>query len=178
MDKDYTDFVSRMGSFDDSLLDIFGSETELKMTEQLDSLLHSGKLGMHWGVRQSGVTVWNAGEKQRHGEYKMTKEQLGGVKTGLDAANKITQDTKNINTSVYGMRSTHGPKDIKTMTDKELKDQVSRLNLEQQYSNLSLPQTSKGQAYVSNTLSVAGSVLGIASSAVGIALAIRQLKVV
>ena len=61
------------------------------------------------------------------------------------------------------------------MSDAELKQKVSRLNLEQQYANLSANNVSKGRVTMENTLSIAGGVLATASSVLGIALAVKQL---
>jgi hypothetical protein len=62
------------------------------------------------------------------------------------------------------------------MSDEELKAVVKRMNMEQQYRDLKSKQTANGQTYVRETLEIAGSALAITSSAIGIALAIKQLK--
>ena len=120
-------------------------------------LSHSGVMGMHWGVRR-------------------TEAQLGTDKKVLDASSAAVRESKNINTAIRGARTTNKLKEAESLTDQELKDRVARMNLEQQYSNLSAAKTSKGQAYVQNILDVGGSVLAIAGSAAAIALAVKQLK--
>ena len=149
MDKDYQNFVERMGSFDDDL-DVITGKKEV-------TLAHSGVLGMRWGVRR-------------------TEAQLGTDKKVLDASKNIVGETKNINSAARNARTTAKYKEAEFLTDQELKDRVARMNLEQQYSNLSAAKTSRGQSYVQNTLDVAGSVLAIAGSAAAIALAVKQLK--
>ena len=62
------------------------------------------------------------------------------------------------------------------MTNAELQEKIQRMSLEQQYANLSANQVSKGRANVDTALQVAGGVLAVTSSALGIALAIKQLK--
>lgn len=65
------------------------------------------------------------------------------------------------------------------MTDKELREQIERYNLEKRYNDIFAKESetvSKGQNYVSNILEVAGDIAGIGSSAIAIALAIKQLK--
>ena len=121
-------------------------------------LSHYGVAGMHWGVRR-------------------TEAQLGTDKKVLDASSAAVRESKNINTAIRGARTTNKLKEAESLTDQELKDRVARMNLEQQYSNLSAANTSKGQAYVQNILDVGGSVLAIAGSAAAIALAVKQLKV-
>lgn len=66
------------------------------------------------------------------------------------------------------------------MTDKEMREQINRELLEQQYNKLfgkeMQPNVSKGREYVRNTLEVVGDVLTVGSSALAIALAIKELK--
>ena len=66
------------------------------------------------------------------------------------------------------------------MSDKELRDQINRALLEQQYNKLfadtSTAQVSKGRMILQDTLDVAGSVLAITGSALSIALAIKKLN--
>lgn len=66
------------------------------------------------------------------------------------------------------------------MTDKELRDKINRKVLEQQYEKLyadvSEEEISKGRACVKGVLEAAGTVLTLTSSALGIALAIKELR--
>lgn len=62
------------------------------------------------------------------------------------------------------------------MSDNDLRARVNRMNLERQYSDLTANQVSRGRASLSSILESVGGALGIASSAVGIAVAIRELK--
>jgi hypothetical protein len=68
--------------------------------------------------------------------------------------------------------------DLSNMTDKEMRDQINRALLERQYSDMFAEPTrvSRGSEYVSKTLDVAGNALAVTASALGIALAIKQLK--
>ncbi len=71
--------------------------------------------------------------------------------------------------------------DLSNMSDKELRDAINRMSLEKQYTNLYVDATNSdstgiGKEAVLETLSVAGSVLTVASSAVALALALRQFK--
>lgn len=121
------------------------------------NLEHHGIKGMKWGIRR-------------------TPEQLGNVKNTVDGIANITKEANKINSSVAGIRSTTKKKDLSKMTDQELRDRVNRMNLEQQFSQLSSNQISKGQSYVKNILDVAGSTLAIGSSAIAIAVGIKKLK--
>ena len=67
--------------------------------------------------------------------------------------------------------------DLSKMSDKDLRDAINRENLERQYNQLFNTDTSKsGKQYVTDTLNVAGAVTGITASALGIALAVKQLR--
>ena len=63
------------------------------------------------------------------------------------------------------------------MSDQEMRNRINRELLERQYNDMFAPEkVSKGKSYALKTLDVAGTVLGIGSSALGIALAIKELK--
>lgn len=112
---------------------------------------------MKWGVRRS-------------------EAQLSNARTRVDATNNIVREIKNVQTTTGNLRSTVKSPDLETMTDAELKDRVNRLNMEQQYSKLTTGQKSNGEVYARSTLELAGSALAITSSALAIAIAIKQLK--
>lgn len=64
------------------------------------------------------------------------------------------------------------------MTDDDLRRLINRKNLEQQYRNITYEpdKIDKGQAMVDEILDYGGAALAITSSALSIALAIRELK--
>lgn len=83
---------------------------------------------------------------------------------------KRSIDTSNRNRKVPKM-------DLSNMTDQQMREQINRAILEQQYNNMFNPKReSKGREYVSRILDSAGNVLAITSSALGIALAIKELR--
>lgn len=83
---------------------------------------------------------------------------------------KRTVDASNRNRKVPKM-------DLSNMTDQEMRNQINREILERQYNDMFNPRKeSKGREYASRTLESAGNVLAITSSALGIALAIKELK--
>ena len=67
---------------------------------------------------------------------------------------------------------------LKKMTNQQLREKIERENLEQQYKRLfnKKEKISKGRRYVEDALEIGGTVLGVGSSALGIALAIKELK--
>ncbi len=105
-----------------------------------------------------------------------TKEDTERSKRLVDSSKNLsnelkrTVDTSNRNRKVPKM-------DLSNMTDQEMRNQINREILERQYNDMFNPRKeSKGREYVSRTLESAGNVLAITSSALGIALAIKELK--
>lgn len=162
-------------------------------------LMHYGVLGMRWGHRKdrssNGRTV-----KAKRSKKKATVEEMQAAikKDGLQKQynklqNKRLSSIQNMtNKSAEIVRQTNrilkdsDPKpyrknlDLSKMTNKELQDQITRANLERQYQSLFAPEVrptiSKGRKRVEQTLSATGDLLAIGSSALGIALAIKELK--
>ena len=66
------------------------------------------------------------------------------------------------------------------MTDDDLRKSIQREQLERQYNDLFgkdvQPKISKGRQYVRDTLDIGAGVLGLGSTALGIALAIKELR--
>ena len=123
-----------------------------------DELYHYGVKGMKWGVtRQKEATL-----------------ARGAFKTSSD----ISREMSNIAGTIGKNR---GPtkkqkKELSTMSDAELRAKVNRMNLEQQYSQLSASKKSKGAAVAQDFLSVAGSIAAIGASAATIAMVVLQAR--
>lgn len=149
-------------------------------------IAHYGVPGMHWGVRRFGVTdsgsrykkARRAGVDKVEARRKVESENPGlainSSKKRVDSVAGTIKEAKKINDTIAGAR--RKKVDLSHMTDQELKARVARMNLENQYNNLTSGEVSKGHAYVSKTLDVAGTVLAVGSSALGIAVAMKQLK--
>lgn len=108
--------------------------------------------------------------------HRYAKEDTERTKRLVDSGRNLsgdlkrTVDTSNRNRKVQQM-------DLSNMSDKEMRDQINRAMLERQYDDMFNPKKeSKGREYVSRTLENAGNVLAITSSALGIALAIKELR--
>jgi hypothetical protein len=104
------------------------------------------------------------------------KSNVEKIKKVVDAASGITKQAKTIATPASKPERI----DLDKMTDSELREKVNRFNLEKQYKeivNTTSPQTmTKGQQYVNQALDIAGTVLTVTSSAIGLAMAIKELK--
>ena len=162
-----------------------------------NDLLHFGVKGMKWGVRRyqnTDGTLTNAGKKRYERDQRENAGKKKGDKVGqadpdrwvredmerskklTDASSHMTNELKKINDNNLKNR----PKqkmDLNNMTDQEMRSQINRALLERQYNDMFAPQkTSKGREFASQLLETAGSTLAITSSALGIALAIKELR--
>lgn len=162
-------------------------------------LKHSGIKGMKWGVRRyqnKDGSLTPAGKKRYDrdiAENNAKKKDNRIVIDGPDASRWVKEDTKrakgvvdssrdmvrelenvNRNTKSKSKRQTM---DLSKMSDQEMRNKINRALLEKQYNDMFAPQkTSRGREAVTKTLETTGTILAIGSSALGIALAIKELK--
>lgn len=162
-----------------------------------NELMHYGVLGMKWGVRRyqnRDGSLTSAGKKRYDRDirennakkkdnrinidgpdpHRWAKEDTKRRKEVVDSTSNAVKQARQI---VDKLPKKHKSMDLSKMSDKELRDRINRTNLENQYLIMFAPETvSKGRKYVKTTLDVAGTTLAIGSSALGIALAIKELK--
>ena len=160
-------------------------------------LTHSGVRGMKWGVRRyqnSDGSLTEAGKKryardQRENAGKKKGNRVGEadpnrwIKEDLERTRRLTDESSNLSNKLKSINDSSARNkkrvkmDLSNMTDKEMRDQINRAFLEKQYNDMFAPQkSSRGREYVGKILETAGSVLAVTSSALGIALAIKDLK--
>ena len=166
--------------------------------EHANELYHWGVKGMKWGVRRyqnKDGTLTAAGKKRMYREQfdmeskekkeqrkytadtnRWVKEDMERSKRLVDSSKQLTNDLKNANEKSI-KNSKRKQMDLSQMSDKELRDQINRAFLEKQYNDLfNPPQVSKGREYAGKVLESAGTALAITSSALGVALAIKELR--
>lgn len=158
-------------------------------------LYHWGVKGMKWGVRRyqnKDGSLTPAGQKRYDRDIKdlsdkkkakYTADTDKWVKDDIEAARRLNNETSNLlrdvkNANDRSMRNSKRSKlDLSNMTDQQMRNEINRALLEKQYSDMFAPQkVSKGKAYASKILEGAVTTLGVASSALGIALAIKELR--
>lgn len=141
-----------------------------------DFIKHHGVKGMRWGVRKDR---YGQPTKKKRG-YDKTTANYGKTKDILNSSSSIAREGGKTIDAIDGMRERSASKKVRkglaSMTDAELKAKVNRLNMEKQYSDLTSADRGRGSYYLGNMLDIVGSVTAIGASAVGIAVAIRQLK--
>lgn len=103
------------------------------------------------------------------------KKSLEKTKKVLDTSSALTNQIAN--TLEKGTNKKIRP-DLSNMTDKELRDRINREYLERQYTDLfgQTEKVSKGREFAIEALKIGGTVLTAASSALGIALAVKALR--
>lgn len=159
-------------------------------------LYHHGTKGMRWGVRRyqnKDGTLTDAGKRRYDRDQRENAGKKKGNKVGAadphrwvkedwqrsknlaDQGSKAARDLKNFNDRTAKKRRKYNM-DLSTMTDAQMRNEINRALLERQYQDMFNPQqVSKGRKVVSTTLSIAGGALAATSSALGIALAIKEL---
>lgn len=129
----------------------------------------------------SGTYYKVSGKKNRREDLdfdadRYVKEDRERSKRVLDETGQLTNKLKNtVDSSIRN--NPKGKMDLSKMTDKEMRDEINRALLERQYNDMFAPRKStRGREYASKILDVAGTVAGIGSTALGIALAIKELR--
>ena len=160
-----------------------------------NELKHSGVKGMKWGVRRyqnKDGTLTPLGKKRydydtremsdkKKAKYtadpdKWVKDDLQSGRRLADESANLTNKLKNIN-DAGARKHKKANIDLSNMTDQQMRNEINRALLERQYTDMFAPQkVSRGRKAVGKTLEVAGNVLMLGSSALGIALAIKELK--
>lgn len=164
-------------------------------------LTHHGIKGMRWGVRKyqnkdgsltpAGKARYDRDVADNNARKKDNRLTIDGpdasrwVREDITRNKKVVDETsKMVDLAKDIERNTRqAPKkeklDLSNMTDQQLRERINRANLEKQYNDLfsqSSARVSRGREVAMSILETAGTVLAVGSSALGIALAIKELK--
>lgn len=135
----------------------------------------------NWAIGNDGIARStgrrNRGEEHRADVNTWVKQDMERTKHLTEASSGMVNQLKNANNVASKIPSKKNRMDLGHMSDKEMREKINRELLERQYNDVfNSKKESKGREYVERTLEIGGAVLGITSSALGIALAIKQLK--
>lgn len=153
------------------------------------TLTNAGKKRYARDAREKGYDKYDgdAGvhykSSKKNGREDLTVDAGRYVKEDITRTKRLTEETSRMTGELkrandIGIRNkSNKPMDLSKMSDKELRDQINRAFLEKQYNDMfNQPQVSKGREHAGKVLETAGSVLAVTSSALGIALAIKELR--
>ena len=158
-------------------------------------LYHHGVKGMKWGKRRyqnEDGTLTDAGRKRAERDMRgLSKKKRGQyepdadkwVKEDMERSKKLVDASSNMNRELQKAQDTHSrpatkmKMDLSHMSDQQMRQEINRALLERQYNDMFAPQkVSRGREYAKATLNAVGTTLAITSSALGIALAIKELR--
>ena len=160
-------------------------------------LQHWGIKGQKWGVRRyqnSDGSLTPAGIKRYRDEagdidrrlntnkremtaddYQNAIKKTKSVGEGIDSVRKFNDDGKKLKDPAMERRIR---KSTEQMSDKELQQRVQRLNMEDNYTRMMMHREhlQQGEDYVNKMLDVSATVVRGATTALTIALLVKQLK--
>ena len=151
----------------------------------MSDLRHHGIKGQKWGVRrfQNSDGSLTAAGRKRYGDGKGSSvEDYQNAIKKTKAAGESVENIRKFNNDIKRIKDPAMEKRIRksteTMTDQELQQRVSRLNMEDNYTRMMMhrEQLKQGEDYVNKVLDVSAVALRGATTALTIALLVKQLK--
>ena len=163
-----------------------------------NELQHWGIKGMKWGVRRyqnADGSLTPAGKKRYRDESESIERELSGAtkkSASVEDYQNAIKKTKTVGESIDSVRKFNESnkklkdpamerrirKNTEQMSDKELQQRVQRLNMEDNYTRMMMHREhlQQGEDYVNKMLDVGANVVQGATTALTIALLIKQLK--
>ena len=151
-----------------------------------DELYHHGVKGQKHGERQyqyeDGSLTPLGREHYGVGQPRsLSKDDLKSLDKTLGSASKGVQGLKTIVKNIPDNQTEirYERLDLSNMSDKQLRDKINRELLERQYNDVfnpkPTPQKSRGKEAVNTALEIGGGILAVGSSALTIAMAMKEL---
>lgn len=124
---------------------------------------------------------------KKNGRSDLTADPNRYAKEDTERTKKLVDSTKQLDESIRLAnqsslnrairRNEKNRMDLSSITDQELRQQINRELLERQYNNVfNGLEVSRGREFATDMLEIAGNALAITSSALGVALAIKELR--
>lgn len=144
---------------------------------------HHGIKGQKWGVRRfqnKDGSLTDAGRK-RYGDG-TTSDDYRNALNATKTVSEGVEQVRKFKSSSDKLKDRKVEKDIRKnvsqMSDKELQQAVQRLNMEENYTRMMLnrDQINRGQSYVNTIMDVSAVALKGATTALTIALLVKQLQ--
>ena len=140
-----------------------------------DELKHYGIKGMKWGVRRFQNSD---GSLTADGKKRYSGDNLKDIQKQVNQGKNVVDGVKKTRTKVAEKQHEKKIKsDLSQMSDKELRDIVNRLNMEERYMQVMKSRDVQvGKSKADKILDYAGTALTIGSSALSIMIAIKELQ--
>jgi hypothetical protein len=180
-----------------------GTRTSRRKPINNGQLVHSGVKGMKWGVWNEETKERYLGFKGnkkasiRIPSEETTKNALNQtVKGGKDKPNispaekftkdvgRITTESGNVATNLENIKrrkiqkaiDEETERELRGMTDQQVRERINRMNLERQYSQLKYGDIETGYESAKEIIETVGSVVGVASGVAAIASTVYMIK--
>ena len=142
-----------------------------------DELQHHGIKGMKWGKRRFQNADGTLTPLGRFRYGKATTEDYTELHGKVEKASGFVKSAQKYQSEKDHKEYEEKIKtDLKNMTDEELRQVVNRLNMEERYTQVMRSrEVEAGKSATSEWLEKAGSALAIASSALGMAVTMKQM---
>ena len=140
-----------------------------------DELKHYGIKGMKWGVRRFQNSD---GSLTADGKKRYSGDNLKDIQKQVNQGKNVVDGVKKTKAKAAEKRTEKEIKDdLSQMSDKELRDIVNRLNMEERYTQVMKSRgVETGKSRADKILEYAGTALTIGSSALSIMIAIKELQ--
>ena len=140
-----------------------------------DELKHYGIKGMTWGVRRFQNSD---GSLTADGKKRYSGDNLKDIQKQVNQGKNVVDGVKKTKAKAAEKRTEKKIKDdLSQMSDKELRDIVNRLNMEERYMQVMKSRDVQvGKSKADKILDYAGTALTIGSSALSIMIAIKELQ--